>query len=59
VARTLHPRSFVNVSCYGASTYDMTHLQKSLDQVNAPQLSAVSATDSLVTVQASGDDIRR
>jgi lysophospholipase L1-like esterase len=57
VARTLHPRSFANVSCYGASTYDMTHPQKSLDQVNPPQLSAVSAADSLVTVQAGGDDI--
>jgi len=57
VARTLHPRSFVNVSCYGASPYDMTHPQKSLDQVNPPQLSAVSAADSLVTVQVGGDDI--
>ena len=57
VARALHPRSFANMSCYGASTYDMTHPQKTLGQVNPPQLSAVSAADSLVTVQAGGDDI--
>lgn len=57
VASALHPRSFVNVSCYGASTYDMTHSQKTLVQVNPPQLSAVSAADSLVTVQVGGDDI--
>jgi lysophospholipase L1-like esterase len=56
VAGALHPRSFVNVSCYGASTYDMTHPQETLDRVNAPQLSAVSAADSLVTVQVGGDD---
>lgn len=57
VARALHPRSFANVSCYGASTYDMTHSQKTPVQVNPPQLSAVSAADSLVTVQVGGDDI--
>jgi hypothetical protein len=57
VAKVLDPRSFTNVSCYGASTYDITHPQKTLDQTNPPQLSAVSAADSLVTVQVGGDDI--
>lgn len=57
VDRGVHPRAFVNVSCYGASTYDMTHPQKTLDQTNPPQLSALSAADSLVTVQVGGDDI--
>lgn len=57
VARAVHPRAFTNVSCYGASTYDMTHPQKTLDQTNPPQLSAVSAADSLVTIQIGGDDI--
>jgi lysophospholipase L1-like esterase len=57
VAGALHPRSFSNVSCYGASTYDMTHGQEALGQHNPPQLSAVSAADSVVTVQVGGDDI--
>jgi lysophospholipase L1-like esterase len=57
VARALDPRSFVNVSCYGASTYDMTHTEQTLDRANPPQLSALSAADSLVTVQVGGDDI--
>jgi lysophospholipase L1-like esterase len=57
VAGALHPRSFTNVSCYGASTYDVTHPQETLNQANRPQLSAVSAVDSLVTVQVGGDDV--
>jgi lysophospholipase L1-like esterase len=57
VAGALHPRSFTNVSCYGASTGDMTHQQETLGRTNPPQLSAVSAADSLVTVQVGGDDI--
>lgn len=57
VAAALHPRSFTNVSCYGASTYDMTHTQQTGGQENPSQLSALSAADSLVTVQVGGDDI--
>jgi hypothetical protein len=57
MARALHPRSFVNVSCYGASTYDMSHPQVTPGKTDPPQLNSVSAADSLVTVQVGGDDI--
>lgn len=57
LAKALHPRSFADASCYGASTYDMTHGQRTVDQTNSPQLNALSAADSLVTVQVGGDDI--
>lgn len=57
VARALHTRSLTDVSCYGASTRNMTHPQDSLGHGNPPQLSAVSAADSLVTVQVGGDDV--
>lgn len=57
VDKALRPRSFVNVSCYGASTYDMTHTEDTLVHDNPPQLNALSAADSLVTLQVGGDDI--
>lgn len=40
VARALRPRSFTDMSCYGASAYDMTHPQHTVYQSNPPQLSA-------------------
>lgn len=58
IARALRPRSFVNVSCFGASTYEMSHAQQAGDgRANPPQFSALSPADTLVTVQAGGDDI--
>lgn len=57
VAAALHPSSFVNVSCYGAATADMTHPQRTLGGSSPPQFSALSAADTLVTVQVGGDDI--
>jgi lysophospholipase L1-like esterase len=57
VARTLRPRSFTNMSCFGASTYDISHPQQANDQANPPQISALSPADTLVTVQVGGDDI--
>jgi len=57
VAAALRPASFVNVSCFGASTTDMTHRQRAAGELQPPQLSALSAADSLVTVQVGGDDI--
>jgi lysophospholipase L1-like esterase len=57
VAAAIHPSSFSDVSCYGASTADMNHPQKARKELNPPQLSALSATDTLVTVQVGGDDI--
>ena len=57
VAAALHPTSFVNVSCFGAGTTDMTQAQRIATGVAPPQLAAVSAADTLVTVQVGGDDI--
>ncbi|HEX6523995.1 MAG TPA: SGNH/GDSL hydrolase family protein [Streptosporangiaceae bacterium] len=57
VARALRPRSFTNVSCFGASTYEMSHSQQTLGQTNPPQFSALSSADTLVTVQVGGDDV--
>jgi len=59
VAAALHiPASaFSDVSCYGASTADMSSPQKVLDQRTPPQLDALSAADTLVTLQVGGDDI--
>jgi hypothetical protein len=57
VAAALHPSSFVNVSCFGASTTDMTQAQRIATGVAPPQLAAVSAADTLVTLQVGGDDI--
>lgn len=57
LAKELHPSSFVNATCYGASTFDMAHPQKTIAGTNPPQLNTVSAADSLVTVQVGGDDI--
>ncbi len=54
VAAALRPSSFVNVSCFGASTADMNRAQGA---TTPPQLNAVSAADALVTVQVGGDDI--
>jgi hypothetical protein len=57
VAAATHPSSFSDVSCYGASTADMSHPQRALKELNPPQLNALSAPDTLVTVQVGGDDI--
>ena len=57
VAAALHPASFVNVSCFGASTADMSRTQRAAGEPNPPQLNALSAADTLVTVQVGGDDI--
>jgi lysophospholipase L1-like esterase len=57
VARVLRPRAFTNVSCFGASTYDMSHSQHAIDETDPPQLSVLSSADTLVTVQVGGDDI--
>src|SRR5450755_1120793 len=57
VAAALHSSSFVNVSCFGASTTDMTQAQRIATGVAPPQLAAVSAADTLVTLQVGGDDI--
>jgi lysophospholipase L1-like esterase len=49
--------SLINVSCYGATTADLSHAQHTAGQSNPAQLSALSTADRVVTVQLGGDDI--
>jgi lysophospholipase L1-like esterase len=58
VARAINPSSFVNASCSGATTVNMTQSQ-SLGggiQTAPPQFNALNANDSLVTVGIGGND---
>jgi lysophospholipase L1-like esterase len=58
VARSINPSAFVNASCSGATTVDMTQSQ-SLEggvQTAPPQFNALSAGDALVTVGIGGND---
>jgi lysophospholipase L1-like esterase len=57
VAAAIHPSSFADVSCYGASTADMSTSERVLNASNPPQLNALGPGDTLVTVQVGGDDI--
>jgi lysophospholipase L1-like esterase len=57
VEKALHPRGFADVSCYGASTPDMTRAEQTVLGTNPPQLKAVRPADSLVTVQIGGNDV--
>jgi lysophospholipase L1-like esterase len=57
VAKALHPRGFADVSCYGASTADLTRPERTVLGTNPPQLNAVRKADSLVTVQIGGNDV--
>jgi lysophospholipase L1-like esterase len=58
VARAISPSRFVNASCSGATTVDMTQSQ-SLDggiQTAPPQFDALSANDAIVTLGIGGND---
>lgn len=57
VAAGIHPSSFQDISCSGATTSDMTGAQSVTLGTNPPQFSALNAATSLVTVQISGNDI--
>jgi lysophospholipase L1-like esterase len=57
VAAKLHPARFVDASCYGASTLDMTRPQRTVLGTNPPQLRALSKADTLVTIQIGGNDV--
>jgi lysophospholipase L1-like esterase len=57
VAKALHPAAFADVSCYGASTADLARPERTVLGTNPPQLTAVRAADSLVTVQIGGNDV--
>jgi lysophospholipase L1-like esterase len=46
-----------NVSCYGATTRDLSYSQHTGGPANPAQLSVLSPADRLVTVQIGGDDI--
>jgi lysophospholipase L1-like esterase len=58
VAAALGPStSLTNVSCYGATTRDLSQAQRTSGPSTPPQLDALSGADRLVTVQIGGDDI--
>lgn len=58
LARAIHPSSFTDASCSGATTVDMTEPQSLLHgiQTAPPQFDALSADDALVTVGIGGND---
>ncbi|RZQ64190.1 SGNH/GDSL hydrolase family protein [Amycolatopsis suaedae] len=57
VAAELRPKEFVDVSCGGATTASLTGEQRTRDGVNPPQLNAVNAETTLVTVGIGGNDV--
>jgi lysophospholipase L1-like esterase len=58
VNRALHPSSFTDASCSGATTADMTQSQRLEGglQTNAPQFNSLKADDALVSVGIGGND---
>jgi lysophospholipase L1-like esterase len=58
VARAITPSSFINASCSGATTVDMTQPQSLSGgiQTAPPQFNALNANDSLVTLGIGGND---
>lgn len=57
LAATLHPRTFVDITCGGATTQNMTQAQAVPLGTNPPQFSALTADTDLVTLTISGNDI--
>jgi lysophospholipase L1-like esterase len=57
VAGQLNPGTFVDVSCGGAETTDMTQSQSTPIGTNAPQFDALTQDTGLVTVGIGGNDI--
>ncbi|MGH2718382.1 MAG: SGNH/GDSL hydrolase family protein [Actinomycetota bacterium] len=59
VAASLHPASFTDVSCSGATTIDMTRSQTDVafGTPPLPQFDALSAKTTLVTLTIGGNDI--
>ena len=57
VAARLSPAAFRDVSCSGADTGDMTAPQNVTPGPNPPQLDALDASTSLVTIGIGGNDI--
>jgi len=57
-AGSIHSSSFVDASCSGATTVNMTQSQSTLGvTVNAPQLNSLTANTKLVTLGIGGNDI--
>ncbi len=57
LAGRLHPATFVDVSCSGADTTDMTAAQGVTLGTNPPQFDALTADTTLVTLGIGGNDI--
>jgi lysophospholipase L1-like esterase len=57
VAANIKPAEFADVSCSGATTADMTGSQQTKNGTNPPQLNALNAATTLVTVGIGGNDI--
>jgi lysophospholipase L1-like esterase len=57
VAAELGPAEFVDVSCSGATTADLTEPQLTSAGTNPPQLDAVTTATTLVTVGIGGNDV--
>lgn len=57
VAAALKPAEFVDVSCSGAATGNMTAEQKTTNGTNPPQLDAVNSNTTLVTLGIGGNDV--
>jgi lysophospholipase L1-like esterase len=57
LAGRLHPATFVDASCSGADTTDMTAPQSATLGTNPPQFDALTADTTLVSVGIGGNDI--
>ncbi|HVW44142.1 MAG TPA: SGNH/GDSL hydrolase family protein [Amycolatopsis sp.] len=57
VAADIHPASFVDVSCSGATTANLASSQTTSNGVNPPQLDAVTPDTTLVTLGIGGNDV--
>ncbi|PXY32150.1 SGNH/GDSL hydrolase family protein [Prauserella muralis] len=57
VAAKLDPAEFVDVSCSGATTEHLVSPQRTQDGTNPPQLNAVTAGTTLVTIGIGGNDV--
>jgi hypothetical protein len=57
IRRAIAPSTFTDISCSGATTNEMLHPQSlSANETNPPQFTALSASDTLVTVGIGGND---
>ncbi|WP_027941031.1 SGNH/GDSL hydrolase family protein [Amycolatopsis taiwanensis] len=57
VAASIKPAQFVDVSCSGATTANMTAAQKTTNGTNPPQLDALNSATTLVTLGIGGNDV--